>query len=72
MVRCSRAYQRRKVTSVRSEARRILGIVGLGQNPDARDVEIAVLRHQLAMVRRQVARPHYTPSDRMVRGASSA
>ena len=34
--------------------------------PDAKDVEIAVLRHQLAVVRRQVARPRYAPGDRMV------
>jgi putative transposase len=47
--------------------RRILGMVGYGQSPDAKDVEIAVLRHQLAVLRRQVARPRYTPGDRMVR-----
>jgi putative transposase len=33
--------------------------------PDAKDIEIAVLRHQLMVVRRQVARPRYTPADRM-------
>ena len=27
--------------------RRVLGLVGLGPAPDATDVEIAVLRHQL-------------------------
>jgi putative transposase len=31
--------------------RRILGVVGAGGSPDAKDVEIAVLRHQLAVVR---------------------
>jgi putative transposase len=46
--------------------RRILGMVGCGPTPDAKDVEIAVLRHQLAVVRRQVARPRYTPADRTV------
>jgi hypothetical protein len=46
--------------------RRILGMVGAGGTPDAKDVEIAVLRHQLAVVRRQVARPRFTPGDRLV------
>jgi putative transposase len=39
---------------------------GIGPAPDAKDVEIAVLRHQLMVLRRQVARPRYTPSDRLV------
>jgi putative transposase len=46
--------------------RRVLGLVGLGSNLDAKDVEIAVLRHQLTVLRRQVARPRYVPADRMV------
>src|SRR5919106_1175533 len=46
--------------------RRVLGMVGCGPSPDAKDVEIAVLRHQLAVLRRQVARPRFTPADRMV------
>jgi putative transposase len=46
--------------------RRVLGVVGLGPAPDAKDVEIAVLRHQLMVVRRQVARPRYAAEDRMV------
>ena len=41
-------------------------IVGVGRTPDAKDVEIAVLRHQLAVLRWQVARPRYTPTDRIV------
>jgi putative transposase len=46
--------------------RRLLGLAGLGRTPDAKDVEIAVLRHQLMVLRRQVRRPRFTPSDRMV------
>jgi putative transposase len=46
--------------------RRVLELVGLSPTPDAKDVEIAVLRHQLMVVRRQVARPRYAPADRMV------
>ena len=40
--------------------------VGFGPAPDAKDVEIAVLRHQLAVLSRQVTRPRYTPTDRML------
>ena len=46
--------------------RRVLGLLGLGPAPDAKDVEIAALRHQLTVLRRQAARPRYTPSDRLV------
>jgi putative transposase len=46
--------------------RRVLGLVGLGSAPEAKDVEIAVLRHQLVVLRRQVARPRNTPTDRML------
>ena len=46
--------------------RRVLELLGIGPAPDAKDVEIAVLRHQLMVVRRQVGRPRYTPSDRLV------
>ena len=46
--------------------RRVLGLVGLGSAPDAKDIELAVLRHQLMVLRRQVARPRYTSADRMV------
>src|SRR3989449_691030 len=46
--------------------RRVLWLVNLGPKPDDKDVEIAVLRHQLAVLHRQVARPRYGPTDRLV------
>ena len=46
--------------------RRVLGLLGIGPAPDAKDVEIAVLRHQLVVLHRQVARPRYTPTDRLL------
>jgi hypothetical protein len=49
--------------------RRVLGMVGLAPSADAKDVEIAALRHQLLVLRRQVDRPRHTPSDRMVLAA---
>jgi putative transposase len=46
--------------------RRLLRVLGCGPTPDADIVEIAVLRHQLAVLHRQVPRPRYTATDRMV------
>ena len=45
-------------------ARRLLGILlGRFQSEHAKDVEIAILRHQLQVLRRQVKRPEFQPAD---------
>src|SRR6266536_3063011 len=45
--------------------RRLLGLLlGRFQTEHAEDVEIAVLRHQLEVLRRQVKRPKFRPCDR--------
>jgi putative transposase len=46
--------------------RRMLGVLGCGPAPQADAVEIAVLRHQLAVLHRQVPRPRYSPTDRVL------
>jgi hypothetical protein len=48
---------------------RLLSVRGCGQRPDAKDLEIAALRHQLTVLRRQVVRRRYTPADRTVLAA---
>ena len=42
-------------------SRQILG--GLGRSPDEKDVEIAVLRRQIAVLHRHVLRPRFNPAD---------
>jgi putative transposase len=39
-------------------------LLGSFRSDHAKDVEIAVLRHQLDVLRRQVKRPEFQPADR--------
>jgi putative transposase len=49
-----------------------LGVMLLGVRGDAsKDIEILVLRHQLAVLRRQVNRPDFQPADRVLLAALS-
>jgi putative transposase len=46
-------------------ARRLVGmLLGCLRSEHSKDVEIAVLRHQLEVLRRQVKRPELRPADR--------
>src|SRR6266568_3678725 len=48
-------------------ARRLVGVLlGSLRSEHAKDVEIAVLRHQLSVLRRQVKRAEFRPADRAV------
>jgi hypothetical protein len=47
-----------------SVLRQVPALVGGGLSPDAKDVEIRVLRHQIMAVRRQMTRPCYALADR--------
>ena len=48
-------------------ARRLVGmLLGSLRSEHAKDVEIAVLRHQLDVLRHQIKRPEFRPADRAV------
>ena len=46
-------------------------VVLLGRGERSKELEILVLRHELSILRRQVRRPQFTPSDRLLLAALS-
>src|SRR5437773_11430268 len=46
--------------------RRVVGVLGCGRPANAEAVEIAVLGHRVAVRRRRVSRPRYTPAGRVL------
>jgi hypothetical protein len=53
--------------------RRLVGmLLGSLRSEHAKDIEIAVLRHQLDVLRRQVKRPEFRPAERAVLAALSS
>jgi len=52
--------------------RRVFWLLALRcRSPDVKDLEILVLRHELAILRRQTRRPAITPIDRVFLTAAS-
>ena len=52
--------------------RRILQLITLlVRSSDSKELEIVVLRHEIAVLRRQIARPRFRPADRWFLAAAS-
>jgi putative transposase len=65
-----RVHQDRRVARFYRLVRLVIDLLVLrGRKDRSKDVEILVLRHQLAVLRRQIARPRFEPDDRVLLSA---
>jgi hypothetical protein len=61
-----RVHQDRRVARFYRLVRLVIDLLVLrGRKDRSKDVEILVLRHQLAVLRRQIARPRFEPDERV-------
>jgi hypothetical protein len=70
VIASARVYQDRRVARFCRLVRLVIDLlVRRGRRDRSKDAEILVLRHQLAVLQRQISRPRFEPDDRAVLSA---